>query len=1568
MAQNTDFGQVANDLRNAATQFAALTSSATVLGAALHSFREFEKQLVSTNAIAGGTVAQLEQMKTAARDFSLVTTVAATDAGRALQQLAQAGFSAQQSLNAMSGVLLLAQATFSDVGVTSDVLSSNIRAFKLEAQDTTRIANVFAAAITGSLATMDKLAFAFRQVAPVAELAKLSIEETTASLAVLFNVGLRGEQAGTALRNIIIRLVRPLGEAGELLKSAGIATRTANGDLRNLADIMSDIADSDLSNSDLARIFETEALAGVRAYISALKDVEINGKSAYENLLQDITNTDRAVELAAANLDTFDGSLRLLGNTVSDIQKDLGEALAPVIISIADTVRNLAEGFRDLDPEIQQSIATTVAFGTAATGLLLTLGLLATSLRAIGAVHLVRLVASVGVAIPSFAALNGVLGVFLLRVGAATIGLKALSLSSTGTLVPALRGLTVNIGAAAAALRAFSITAAILTPAGLIAVGAAAVATAAIGMALAFDVATTSVEEFESALDFSRDTFKIEATTASASADRILGKGLEKEISARVQAVQRQLQILSVASPQDRLAFLGRKQESGKDLLDENNKLLEEYIGEFDQSVLEAYELERKLNAGIAEYRESHSAIYNSTIGSIAVQIARDDALGTILNELSGAQKAQLDVLRQRGGSVVDSLNEAKILLEDLQEQEIDSVKEFFALLDTGRLNVKKENAAALDLIQREGLLQGIDLSELVEAVTAPTGAFTEQELLRAILEKSGAVPADVIVELFKVYQEDQEELLLSSLKGLTSNLKSGVKGIEADLAKQRADDATTIAEAVRLATEGGLKQLELDMSDLSEKLKGQYADILVDFGVDFREDVMQEIQASVGEVIDLGDDAPGFSELVDGSWLIDSINKQIDESTTLSDAEKIVSEEFIKYSNIFAAYIDAMIAAGTIDSATADSIRAAVAESTKILQGKFLEGLGGVADETVSQTKRVERANKLSDRAGSARLSAAQKALARERKIEDLYAEIADITRDTREALFNATRGIDLSDREGFLLDLEVDEVVADYTKQIRTLQRKLEDVEIGFEGTPDQLAEIKAGYSAVLVELEAAKDAEIKAASSFTSMMARRSAALDLFRRDLQDVAFATKDTASKIGAGITIAFADYQENLVTLTSITKDAVSSTLDALTTGIADFIFENENAWESFKSSMLRISRDIFEGFTEALLQQGISSLTGGGGSLLSNALQPGKGKGDGVPSVGNGGLLGALFPELLQSGSNAKTDRAQGDDTQTILTQFNSGMRQAVDETIAAMQSIARDFKQFDGTSTGITAVDGVPSLAAGYVPSGGAPATQSAAYGYGANPLSPDLNSLQDAVDAVANSTKTILQKAVASLGLDIRGSGQVVASQIRFGGSSAAGGLDKAGVSISRAADNAARKISASGDGDSGDAKSGLGGTILTAALSGASSIIGLFGGGRVRGPGTTTSDSIPAMLSDEEYVVRASSANPNLGLLELLNDGASQETLANYLLNKNGASKFAYGGSVTLNTSNTSLSSGGNSPVTKTAQKNQTSGNTIQLSVNYYIQGSPSDAADSFKKSGDQQAKVIATDLRRAQKNM
>jgi len=341
--QDVAFGRIADDLERAAFSMGSLLAGINEVKNVVDGFRILERELITTNSVANGTREQFIAMEKSVRSFSLASRFAASEAANALYFLASAGYSVDESMRAMSSVLNLAQATMTDINQSADLMASTLRAFKLEADDASRVANVLASATAKSQASIDKLSFALRQVGPVAGDAGVSIEDTTAALSSLFDVGLQGEQAGTVLRNVLVSLQAPTGDAKDLLKQLGIATRDTSGEFRNLYDVLSDLANKNLSSGDIARLFGTEAASGASALFSAIKT-----KSIYE-LRDAISGTSDATRIATDMLDSLDGSIRIARNAYEDMRIEVGEQLAPTLREMLDTFVEIEIAFHDAD-------------------------------------------------------------------------------------------------------------------------------------------------------------------------------------------------------------------------------------------------------------------------------------------------------------------------------------------------------------------------------------------------------------------------------------------------------------------------------------------------------------------------------------------------------------------------------------------------------------------------------------------------------------------------------------------------------------------------------------------------------------------------------------------------------------------------------------------------------------------------------------------------------------------------------------------------------------------------------------------------------------------------------------------------------------------------------------------------------------------------------------------------------------------------------------------------------------------------------------------------------------------
>lgn len=356
------FSQVEHGLRNVAIQFASIVSLQTQFTQSIQSWRELERELALARAAAGGTASEFKAMEKAARDFSLVSTYSAGQVANSFYNLASAGLTVKETLQAATGVVLLAQATLTDLGEASDVAASAMSQFGLSAQESYRISNLFVASTNASLSTVPKLSYALRQVGPIASQAGLSIEETVAALDKLFDAGLRGEQAGTALRNTLARIIDPVGDGSKVLDALGVSTVDSTGKMKNLIDVLEELAKMDLTVSEATSIVGIEAASGFLALMKELRSTTADGTNELRAHQKEVTNTDWAYQQAVVQLNTLDGALARAGNSFNDIRIQLGQELAPVLLLMSDSLEGISDYLRDTSRETKLNTASNLLY------------------------------------------------------------------------------------------------------------------------------------------------------------------------------------------------------------------------------------------------------------------------------------------------------------------------------------------------------------------------------------------------------------------------------------------------------------------------------------------------------------------------------------------------------------------------------------------------------------------------------------------------------------------------------------------------------------------------------------------------------------------------------------------------------------------------------------------------------------------------------------------------------------------------------------------------------------------------------------------------------------------------------------------------------------------------------------------------------------------------------------------------------------------------------------------------------------------------------------------------------
>jgi len=307
----------------------ALTSGAmaNVIGVGA----DFEQALVSAAAkfpgeIRKGTEA-FEQLEQAARKTGATTEFTASQSAQALNFLAMAGFDAESSIAALPGVVDLATAAQVDLATATDVASDSLGAFGLMTKDASqlgrnlaRVNDVIAKTTTSANTTVESLFETIKDGAPVATTAGASMETFAALAGELANAGIKGTRAGTTLKNMFLTLSAPGTGAAKILKRLGIQTQDANGDMRDIVDILGDLNKSldGLGTAErsgvLEGIFGKIPIAGVNVLLASGSD----RLREYRKELEDASGASST--MASVMRDTLQGRLNSLKSAVEGVK------------------------------------------------------------------------------------------------------------------------------------------------------------------------------------------------------------------------------------------------------------------------------------------------------------------------------------------------------------------------------------------------------------------------------------------------------------------------------------------------------------------------------------------------------------------------------------------------------------------------------------------------------------------------------------------------------------------------------------------------------------------------------------------------------------------------------------------------------------------------------------------------------------------------------------------------------------------------------------------------------------------------------------------------------------------------------------------------------------------------------------------------------------------------------------------------------------------------------------------------------------------------------------------------
>jgi TP901 family phage tail tape measure protein len=209
--------------------FTAIGAAITAIGIkAIKSFGEFDRQIKRVQVLAGGTEKDFKRLADTAFKLGSSTAFSAQEVAEAFEEFAKAGFNVNQILDASEATLGLATAGNLSLAEAVNIAVAALNAFGREAEDMNSVATILTTAFTNSAQTLQDLGQALKFVAPLASSLGISLEEVSAALGALAQVGIRSSIAGTSLNQALLQLLRPTSESSEIIEDLGVSFFTLN--------------------------------------------------------------------------------------------------------------------------------------------------------------------------------------------------------------------------------------------------------------------------------------------------------------------------------------------------------------------------------------------------------------------------------------------------------------------------------------------------------------------------------------------------------------------------------------------------------------------------------------------------------------------------------------------------------------------------------------------------------------------------------------------------------------------------------------------------------------------------------------------------------------------------------------------------------------------------------------------------------------------------------------------------------------------------------------------------------------------------------------------------------------------------------------------------------------------------------------------------------------------------------------------------------------------------------------------------------------------------------------------
>ena len=309
---------IANKFRAAGTLMLAPFQEAARI------FADFDSRMRTVAAVTGSSGEAFDKLTEKAKQLGASTTFTASQVADGMAALGRMGFNSSEIDKAIKSMMDLSLATGTELAQASEIAANNMRVFNMQASDMTKIADILAFTANSSAQRLEDMGEALKTAGPVAVRTGQTLEQVSAQLGILANMGIRGSMAGTALARSYKQLAAPKYQ--KMLKDTFDINVTENGKMRDMAKVFAEIgrAVSALPNAEQVSILEE--IFNARGSLGG-GTLSINAKGI-DDFLKKLQDADGYAADASGKMQSgLKGSMDAVASAFEGVSIAIGDAL-----------------------------------------------------------------------------------------------------------------------------------------------------------------------------------------------------------------------------------------------------------------------------------------------------------------------------------------------------------------------------------------------------------------------------------------------------------------------------------------------------------------------------------------------------------------------------------------------------------------------------------------------------------------------------------------------------------------------------------------------------------------------------------------------------------------------------------------------------------------------------------------------------------------------------------------------------------------------------------------------------------------------------------------------------------------------------------------------------------------------------------------------------------------------------------------------------------------------------------------------------------------------------------------